>query len=163
MFRNRRFVWPLLVLCFSIAFLAVAYPMYVIRPFRAQGTDELAAALELWRWGPGAAAIAAGVAVACALLIWRTVRSRASRLAAFAMAGLTATVAVFSHVNIFELMFHPVDSPETTAASEAKLDADDMVLAVRVGDDARAYPIRMMGYHHIVNDFVRNVPLVATY
>ena len=151
------------MLCFLIAFVAMAYPMYVIRPFRAQGTDELAAALALRRCGPAAAAIAAAVAVACAWLIWRTVRSRASRLAAFTLAGLTTIVAVFSHINVFELMFHPVTSPETTAASEAKLDPDDMVLAVRVRDDARAYPIRVMGYHHIVNDVVDDVPVVATY
>jgi hypothetical protein len=38
-----------------------------------------------------------------------------------------------------------------------------MVLAVRSGAQARAYPIRAMAYHHLVNDTLGGVPLVATY
>ena len=39
----------------------------------------------------------------------------------------------------------------------------DVVLAVRVGDDAVAYPVRQMAYHHVVQDTVGGVPIVATY
>jgi hypothetical protein len=38
-----------------------------------------------------------------------------------------------------------------------------MVLAIRYGDDARAYPVREMAYHHIVNDVVEGVPVAVTY
>jgi len=38
-----------------------------------------------------------------------------------------------------------------------------MILAVRFGGDARAYPIREMAYHHIVNDVVEDVPVAVTY
>jgi hypothetical protein len=34
---------------------------------------------------------------------------------------------------------------------------------LKVGGSARAYPIRTMGYHHIVNDVVGGTALVATY
>jgi len=37
------------------------------------------------------------------------------------------------------------------------------VLAVRVGDDAAAYPIRQMAYHHLVNDRIDHRPVVVTY
>ena len=40
---------------------------------------------------------------------------------------------------------------------------DDKVLAVTLGQEARAYPIRTMGYHHIVNDTVNGVPIAVTY
>ena len=40
---------------------------------------------------------------------------------------------------------------------------DDKVLAVSWGRMARAYPIRTMGYHHIVNDTVGGVPIAVTY
>jgi hypothetical protein len=163
MFRNRRFVWVLLVISLLIAAAAVAYPMYVIRPFRAQGAAELAAALHVRRWGPPVAAVAAAVAVACFVLIRRSSSARVPRIAAYTMAGLTAAFAAISHINIFELMFHRVDDPAAIAASEAKLDADDMVLSVRLGGESRAYPVRMMAYHHIVNDVVGGVPVVATY
>ena len=53
MFRNWRLVWLLLAVCLLIGFIAVAYPMYVIRPFRAQGAGELTAALEVRRCGRG--------------------------------------------------------------------------------------------------------------
>ena len=79
------------------------------------------------------------------------------------MAAIAAALAAISHVNIFELMFHRIDSPKTVASVEANLDTDDMVLAIRVENEARAYPVRMMGYHHIVNDVVGGVPVVATY
>ena len=35
--------------------------------------------------------------------------------------------------------------------------------AIEVNGTARAYPIRGMSYHHIVNDTVAGVPIVATY
>jgi hypothetical protein len=47
--------------------------------------------------------------------------------------------------------------------SEAKLDGDEQVIAVKIGDAARAYPIRSMSYHHVVNDTLGGVPLAATY
>jgi len=38
-----------------------------------------------------------------------------------------------------------------------------MILAVRFGSDARAYPIREMAYHHVLNDVVAGVPVAVTY
>jgi hypothetical protein len=38
-----------------------------------------------------------------------------------------------------------------------------MILAVRYSNDARAYPIREMAYHHILNDVVGGVPIAVTY
>jgi hypothetical protein len=38
-----------------------------------------------------------------------------------------------------------------------------MVIAVNVQGEARAYPIREMAYHHIVNDVVAGQPIVSTY
>jgi hypothetical protein len=136
--------------------------MYVIRPFRAQGAGELAAALAVRRWAPLVTGISlAGTLLACWLL-WRQSR-RWIRVASAVAVTLTAACAVLANVNVFEIMFHRVDAPETMAASEAKLDTDDMVLSVRVADETRAYPIRMIAYHHIVNDVVGREPIVSTY
>jgi len=35
--------------------------------------------------------------------------------------------------------------------------------ASSLGSDARAYPIREIAYHHIVNDVVNGVPVCVTY
>jgi hypothetical protein len=38
-----------------------------------------------------------------------------------------------------------------------------MVIAVAVNGVNRAYPIREMAYHHVVNDTVGGEPVAATY
>jgi hypothetical protein len=60
-------------------------------------------------------------------------------------------------------MFHPVDSPQFESASASKLDKREMILAVRYGSDARAYPISEMAYHHVLNDVVAGLPVAVTY
>ena len=40
-------------------------------------------------------------------------------------------------------------------------DTDEPVIAIQVNDVARASPIRGNSYHHIVNDVVGGVPIVA--
>ncbi len=105
----------------------------------------------------------------CALVVlwivvrlWKVTRV-GSRIVLVGLFVLAAAGAVLTHVNIFEKMFHPYDSPAFASADAVKVDLDDKVLAVKVGQDARAYPIRTMGYHHIVNDVVGGVPIAVTY
>jgi len=73
-------------------------------------------------------------------------------------------LAVLARVNVYEqLMFHAIDRPAFGAVREAKLDPDDKLIVVKIGGIARGYPVRMMGYHHVVNDEVGGTALVATY
>ena len=76
---------------------------------------------------------------------------------------LIAFSAVMARINYFEWMFHPVRSPQFEAEAQSKLDPVEMIMAVRFGNDTRAYPIREMAYHHIVNDLVGTVPVAITY
>jgi hypothetical protein len=76
---------------------------------------------------------------------------------------LTMVGGYLTRLNVYELMFHPVGAPQFTSIADAHLDKDDMLIAVRVNGVSRAYPIREMGYHHIVNDTVGGQPIVATY
>ena len=50
-----------------------------------------------------------------------------------------------------------------SAAADVNLDKDEKVLAVLMNGEPRAYPIRNLAYHHLVNDTVGKVPIVATY
>ena len=153
------FLTPFLVSGFS----ALAYPMYVIRPFRRQGPRELAVALAtLW--------VQPYLELACAVgalggLLWyyRTHSERAKRIWAVAGASLVCLFALVSRVNIYELLFHPDAHPVFAAVQQAKVDPDDKVIAVKVGGTARAYPIRTIAYHHLINDVVGREPIVATY
>ena len=61
-------------------------------------------------------------------------------------------------------MFHPAGRAQPSSPpAESRLDKDEKVIAIQVNGAARAYPIRSMSYHHIVNDVVGGVPIVATY
>jgi hypothetical protein len=53
--------------------------------------------------------------------------------------------------------------PRFISADQATIDPNDMVIAVTMNGESRAYPIREMGYHHIVNDRVNGLPMVVTY
>jgi hypothetical protein len=153
----------LLLTCLAVSLICVAYPIYVIRPFRHQGAEELAAALAVMRFRPAITILSALTAVLAAIWYWRA-RSRWWRRGlAAAGAALTVGLAFAARVNVYELMFHPDSHPSFTAAREVKLDGAEKVIAVRVGGEARAYPIRGMSYHHIVNDVLGGAAIVATY
>ena len=149
--------------CITISFLVLAYPIYVIRPFRYQGPHELQAALLVTRVRPflEAAFVIAGLALLA--LAWQQTRSWFSKLAASVCALVLVLFAVLSRINVYELMFHPLDAPTFSAAAKAKLNGGEEVIAIRMGTAARAYPVRSMSYHHIVNDVLGGLPIVATY
>jgi hypothetical protein len=153
----------ILLACLAVSLICVAYPMYVIRPFRHQGAGELTAALAVMRFRP-AITIASGLTAALTLIWYWRAKSRGWRRAlAAAGAALTIGLAFAARVNVYELMFHPDPHPSFTTAREVKLDGAEKVIAVRVGGEARAYPIRGMSYHHVVNDVVGGAAIVATY
>ncbi len=146
-----------LAACLFVSLVCVAYPMYVIRPFRAQGPRELALALEIIRVRPIITVLS--VLVSIAIVVGSSTRRRLTVVMAVLVLGLAA----LARVNVYELMFHPLEHPAFAAASEVKLDKDEKVIAVKLGSVARAYPIRGMSYHHVINDVVNNEPIVATY
>jgi hypothetical protein len=160
---TKRRLWAALLLLALLALACFAVPMYVIRPIRLQGAQELAVALIVRRWGPLVAALAAASSVAVCVILWRSTESKMAR--AFATLGALAAFGATWLVgtNVYEIMFHPLGAPSFTAAPQAKIDADDMVLMVVLNRDAHAYPIRTMGYHHVVNDRVGGLPIVSTY
>jgi hypothetical protein len=160
---RRRIFTLVLLACLAAALICVAYPIYVIRPFRYQGARELALALAVTRFRPAITVITAIAAVLAAIGYWRAEASRWKRVLTAAGAALVVVLAVLARVNVYELMFHPVIHPSFTAANRVKLDGAEKVVAVRIGGEARAYPIRSMSYHHLVNDVVGGAAIVATY
>jgi hypothetical protein len=155
---------PVLVgLGLAVAAVCLVYPIYVIRPFRTQGPGELQAALAVLRMRPFVLGIAVGMAVAGTVFYWRSGARGWRRALAVCGMLLTVVFAGLSRVNVYELMFHPLDRPAFAAVADTKLDGDERAITVAVGGAARAYPVRSMSYHHIVNDVVGGVPIVATY
>ena len=57
-----------------------------------------------------------------------------------------------------------LDNPHMLKAAEADyLADDDLVFGVRIKDDARAYPLRIMGWHEMFNDTIGGVPVALAY
>ena len=155
-------VW--LIFCVS-AIVAIGFffiPAFIIRPFTHQSARGLALAMGLRQSAPLATLIAALVCIALALLLWESGNLR-RKIVLSCIVVLVLFSAVMSRLNYFEWMFHPVDSPQFEAEAASKLPGKEMILAVQYGTDARAYPIREMAYHHILNDVVQGVPLAVTY
>jgi hypothetical protein len=137
--------------------------MYVIRPFRHQGAGELAIALLVKQIGPWLSAVCAALSVILAVHFRKSLQRWPLRATAIGAVLVAVAGSALTHVNVYELMFHPVERAAFEPAQHAKIDGDDMVIAVNVQGEARAYPIREMAYHHIVNDVVAGQPIVSTY
>ena len=157
-----RFVWSLFALAALIGTAAFFIPAFVIRPFTHQSPRGLFWAMAIRQRAPIVTLICGIVCLTLVSLLWRG-RRKWSKAGLTAILLIVAFSAVMSRLNYFEWMFHPIDSARFEAKSASKLDKSEMILAVRFGADARAYPIREMAYHHILNDVVGGVPIEVTY
>jgi hypothetical protein len=58
----------------------------------------------------------------------------------------------------------PIDDPRFETATEVDwLSDDEPVLVLTLGDETKAYPVRVLTWHEIVNDVVGGVPVAVTY
>jgi hypothetical protein len=160
---KRRISVSVLLACLTLSLICVVYPFYVIWPFRAQGARELAIALVVLRFRSAATVISCAAAAAALVFYWRVQSGRWRRIFATIGAAFVCVLAALARVNIYEVMFHPDDWPTFAAASRTKLDKDEKVIAVKIGGAARAYAIRNISYHHVINDVLDKVAIVATY
>ena len=143
-----------------IAFFLI--PTFIIRPFRYEAPRALWLAMFLRQRAPIGTLIAAALCVVLALVVWKTLRLWGKALLVFVLLPVAFCV-VMARLNYFEWMFHPIDHAQFLPQAETKLDAKEMIMAVRFNGDARAYPISQMAYHHILNDVVGGVPIAVTY
>jgi membrane protease YdiL (CAAX protease family) len=155
-------LWFLFIPAALIAIAWFFIPAFIIRPFSHQSPSALAFAMSLRQSAPLVTLVAALVSLALALILWGAA-SKSRKIILASVMLVVSIAAVMSRLNYFEWMFHPVDSPQFESASASKLDKGEMILAIRYASDARAYPIREMAYHHVLNDVVAGVPVAVTY
>lgn len=157
-----RWLWFAFLLSAIFAISLFIVPAFVIQPFRYQSPRALWIAMAVRQLAPLGTLLFAVICLAFALSLWK----QSSLLRKIVLASLLIIVsfsAAMSRLNYFEWMFHPIDAPHFFAQSETKLDSKEMVMAINFTGDARAYPIRQMAYHHILNDVVAGSPVVVTY
>jgi hypothetical protein len=163
----KRRVWPLwiaLLIVVAIGTAWIAFPTIYIMPFKPQAAQVMHWALVARTYAP-VVTLAAAV-TATLLAIWTIARSRRWWSRTLAVVALLPIIAGawFARQNHFEWMFNPLAAPELVDASKASfVHNDDVVMAVKIKDQAVAYPILQLAYHHIANDIVAGEPVVATY
>ena len=163
----RRRTWPLWIALLAtvvVGTAAIAFPTIYIMPFKPQGSRVMQWALMSRTLAPTFTLVAAILSVL--LSAWLMTRSRRWWSRGLAVLALVPVIAGawFARQNHFEWMFNPLGAPRFVDASKASfVGPDDVVMAVKIGPQAVAYPILQLAYHHIANDVVAGEPIVATY
>jgi hypothetical protein len=152
----------LLTLFAVISFLLFFIPAFVIRPFRYQSRNALSLAIDVKWIAPSLTLVLCLAALVLSVRLWRSSSVAVKVLTVIALLVSVAS-AVMVRQNYFEWMFHPIKAAGFIPAANAQLPDKEMVMAVKIGPDARAYPIMQMAYHHILNDTVATEPIVVTY
>ena len=161
---GRRMLWLLLPVLLLLSVALVAIPVFLIMPFRPQTQRALEVSFLLRRWSPVATLVL--LMATFALVIWQWGRARRwwRKVLLVVLLLLTFVPAWFARQNHFEWMFNPLRNSAYVKANDAGFVRDsDMVLAVKINNEAVAYPVRLMAYHHVVADVVGGTPICATY
>ena len=137
-------------------------PAVITRPFSHQAARPLLVAMAVKQYAPLLTALSMLGILLLVGMLWRRVSLWKKAILVLGVC-LAAGAAVMARVDYFEWMFHPLLEAGFEPAETSKLDPSEMVMAVSFNQEARAYPIREMAYHHVLNDIVGGVPVVATY
>jgi hypothetical protein len=156
-------VWLLLLLVVVVTVAIVAIPVFVIMPFKAQTPAGVEWSYRLRRVAPVVTLLSTILFLGLCVRLWRGARWWGRLTMALLLAPLLA-VAWFARQNHFEWMFNPLPNAAYASIGEAGFVGDnEMVMTVEIDGEAVAYPVRQMGYHHVINDVVGGKPITATY
>lgn len=154
---------------FWVGFLLLVVPtataLYLFQPFPgSQGLDSAPFAwhLEHWRpWTEGVGGLLLVVGLALALGSAATRWRKGVAVVAVAVAALVLWLA---YVKMSPAAwFQPPETVRFAQGTSAELPASTLVLGVVLGGEARAYPLRLLAYHHRVEDQLGGEPILATY
>jgi hypothetical protein len=160
---RRKLVW-LILFALVVAVLAIVLtPVFLIMPFKAQTPGIMEISFVMRRWSPWFTVLGSLLILTLTIGLW--IGGRWWSRAVLVLLILPAFAATWlARQNHFEWMFNPLPTPAYATLTEAAfVNDDDRVMAVAIGNEAVAYPIRIMAYHHLVADTVGGTPIVATY
>ena len=160
---RRKLVWVTLFVLVVAVLVIVLTPVFLIMPFKAQTPRIMAVSYAMRRWSPLFTFAAATLVLILTIGLW--VRGRwFSRMMLAILLIPTFAATWLARQNHFEWMFNPLPNPAYVRSADASfVTDDDRVLAVTIGNESVAYPIRLMAYHHLLGDTVGGTPIVATY
>jgi small-conductance mechanosensitive channel len=161
---NKKTASLILLLLIAIVLAMVLIPVWIVHPFKSQTLSGMELAYRLRRWSPIVTLIAFACVLALTVYLWRGGLRWWRKVALVLVVSVALVAAWFARQNHFEWMFNPLPGAAFVKASEASFVAgDDKVMAVEVNDESVAYPVRQIAYHHVIQDEVGGVPIVATY
>jgi Protein of unknown function (DUF3179)/Kelch motif/Galactose oxidase, central domain len=67
------------------------------------------------------------------------------------------------HVTLIKQPIVGIDHPKFVSADQASFEARDRVIGVVVENVAKAYPIRILRWHEVINDVIAGKPVAVTY
>ena len=160
---SRKLAWLLFFLLVVVVLVVVLTPVFLIMPFKAQTSRTMEISYLMRRWSPWLTVLASLLILAIVVRLW--MGGRWFGRIALVILLLPALAATWlARQNHFEWMFNPLPTPAYAKAADASVvNGDDRLLAVKINGESVAYPIRLMGYHHVVEDTVGGTPIVATY
>ena len=160
---RRKLVWLLLFVLVIAVVAIVLTPVFLIMPFKAQTPRILEVSYVMRRWSPLLTLLAVLIILTLITGLWISGRWWSRAIMVLLLVPVFGATWL-ARQNHFEWMFNPLPNPAYARLADANfINDDDRVLAVTIGDESVAYPIRLMGYHHLVGDTVGGVPIVATY
>jgi hypothetical protein len=145
------------LICFEIANVYLIMPMPGSQRMRS---IDLAYALYTWRW----AIRGASLLLVAAGLWWAWRSAGRARWLVPLLLMLAAGVAYATNVRMAaDQMFRAPTRLRMEPASRNTVDSLRLVVGVAIGEDARAYPVRYIGYHHQVRDTIAGRPVLVSY
>lgn len=160
---RRKLVWLILFALVVVVVVIVLTPVFLIMPFKAQTPRIMEVSYMMRRWSPLVTIVASLVILTLTIGLWMGGRWW-SRIVLVILLAPVFGATWLARQNHFEWMFNPLPNAAYAKAAEATfVNNEDRVMAVKINGESVAYPIRLMGYHHLVGDTVGGVPIVATY
>ena len=136
--------------------------VYFIMPMPgSQQMNSLDAAYFLykWRW---VFRILFGVMIVVGLL--KAKWHRRGKWALIIPLGVIAAVIYMANFKMAaDAMFRQPKQLVFAGVTDNKVDLERLVIGVVINDEARAYPVQFLGYHHHLQDIVGGKPILVTY
>ena len=160
----QRLEWALLgLLVLSSAAMAVA-PWWVMDPARPQSPAELQFAyLARTGWSSVLAMMSLGAGALLCMRRW-SLGGLAGKLLSVPVLILLGLSAFVANTNLLEEVLPPLEAVSYIPAAEVDfIDPDDGLLRVESEGDVRAYPLRLLAFHHVVNTKIGGDPVVVSW
>jgi hypothetical protein len=152
-------VFGVLLICLPFGLLT-----YMLMPFPgSQALDSLQAAYVLRPWVRSAQIAGAALALIGLVGLFRCSRKRRAMIWTAVLIVVAGGVLYISVAMTASRIFRPMGQVTFVAGATEKIPGKTIVLGVAVRETAKAYPIWILAYHHLLEDEVDGQPVLITY